>query len=292
MIVGISGKLQTGKDTIGKIIQYLIHESTTKPIISIHEYLEDWDKEYDIYDWQIKKFADRIKDITCMLIGCTRKQLEDEVFKNTELGKEWTTHYCKGVYKDMTGKYNKRITPLFASTAEAFAYKDGWKATSLSLANSLMITETLTPRKLLQLIGTECGRDIIHPDIWVNATMAEYKPKRSVHNAAGVYTDVNPNWAITDVRFPNEVKAIKDRGGIIIKVNRKSIEHNMPLSWYEGLHEQNMLSGDIEFIRRSFHPSETALDNYKEFDYIIDNHSTIESLMDKVKEVLIKEKLL
>ena len=30
-----------------------------------------------------------------------------------------------------------------------------------------------------------------------------------------------PNWIITDVRFPNEADAIKGRGGIIIRVNRK-----------------------------------------------------------------------
>ena len=32
----------------------------------------------------------------------------------------------------------------------------------------------LTPRKLLQLLGTDCGRDIIHPNIWVNALFADY----------------------------------------------------------------------------------------------------------------------
>ena len=29
-----------------------------------------------------------------------------------------------------------------------------------------------------------------------------------------------PNWIITDCRFPNEAKAIKDRDGISIRVNR------------------------------------------------------------------------
>ena len=32
----------------------------------------------------------------------------------------------------------------------------------------------LTPRLILQLLGTDCGRDIIHPNIWVNSTMMAY----------------------------------------------------------------------------------------------------------------------
>jgi len=39
------------------------------------------------------------------------------------------------------------------------------------------------------------------------------------------------------------------------------------------------------------HLSETALDNYS-FDYTIDNNGTIEELIIKVKEILIKEKLI
>ena len=39
------------------------------------------------------------------------------------------------------------------------------------------------------------------------------------------------------------------------------------------------------------HPSETALDDYQ-FDYVIDNNGTIEELIEKVKVILIKEKLI
>ena len=39
------------------------------------------------------------------------------------------------------------------------------------------------------------------------------------------------------------------------------------------------------------HPSETALDNHS-FDYTIDNNGTIEELIEKVREILIKEKVI
>ena len=41
-----------------------------------------------------------------------------------------------------------------------------------------------------------------------------------------------------------------------------------------------------------FHESETALDNYEGFDYVIDNNSDIQSLIEHVKTILIKEKII
>ena len=43
-------------------------------------------------NYQIKKFADKLKDIACLLIGCTREQLEDREFKEKELGEEWVAY--------------------------------------------------------------------------------------------------------------------------------------------------------------------------------------------------------
>jgi hypothetical protein len=49
----------------------------------------------------------------------------------------------------------------------------------------------------MQLIGTDCGRDIIHPNIWLNATMEKYVPGKS-------------NWVLTDTRT-KEVEYIKEK---------------------------------------------------------------------------------
>lgn len=82
---------------------------------------------------------------------------------------------------------------------------------------------------------------------------------------------VYPNWIITDVRFPNEVKAIKDKGGIVIRVDR----HNHPNEPYPSTHE-----------------SEIALDNYNNFDYYLINNGTIEDLIQKVRSILISQKII
>ena len=87
-IISISGKMNSGKDTVGKIIKIL----TSSPHFT-NEAVEDFLRK-DLYesDWKIKKFADKLKDIVCMLLGCTREQLEDREFKEKEVDPEWNKY--------------------------------------------------------------------------------------------------------------------------------------------------------------------------------------------------------
>lgn len=65
-----------------------------------------------------------------------------------------------------------------------------------------------SPRKLLQTLGTEWGRDMIHPEIWIMSTMRRIEG----------LTDV----VITDVRFNNEAEAILARGGAIWRITGRA----------------------------------------------------------------------
>lgn len=67
-----------------------------------------------------------------------------------------------------------------------------------------------SPRRLLQSLGTEWGRDMIHPEIWVMSTMQRIEGM----------TDV----VISDVRFNNEAEAILARGGAVWRVCGRSVE--------------------------------------------------------------------
>jgi len=136
---------------------------------------------------------------------------------------------------------------------------------------------SLTPRKLLQLLGTECGRNIIHPNIWTNSLFADYKGVKAPNGKWGGHIKY-PNWIITDVRFPNEAKAIKDRGGIIIRVNRFTEEQKIAFAKTRAGRSNNSL----QLVLKNQHPSETALDDY-EFDYVVDNNGTLEELIEKIK---------
>lgn len=63
-----------------------------------------------------------------------------------------------------------------------------------------------SPRRLLQTLGTEWGRGIIHQDIWIRATMQRMLP--------------GGDYCIPDVRFDNEAQAIRDAGGVVWRVVR------------------------------------------------------------------------
>ena len=254
------------------ILGYLAQEDDWK---NFSDYMSNASFFLDTYE--NKKFAYPIKWIVSVLIGCDIRQLEDQEFKEKELGEEWWY-------------ISKPEIGMFIPYTE-----DNWAAHGDFEENLVM----LTPRKLLQLLGTEAGRQIIHPNIWVNALFADYKhvwndPDPIEGNDYNItYRKDYPNteesliqygggseaevftreieqskWIITDVRFPNEVEGIKDRGGIVIRVNRPRKILGKPRL----LHKTE-----------SQHPSEAALDDFSDFDYVIENDGSIEDLVDKVR---------
>ena len=286
-IIGVSGRMQSGKDTVAAIIQYLIWKDKVEKgeKTSLHYTFEDFKRTsvgVNTTGWKIRKFADKLKDIVCLLIGCTREQLEDREFKSKELGKEWDKFVVRETMSLLPIEYLK-IKGIFNTLeeAESFCKKS---------PHYFTLVESLTPRKLLQLLGTECGRNIIHNNIWVNSLFADYKPiivqesEERTSSDGGYYSIPNikeyPNWIITDMRFPNEVKAVKDRGGITIRINRPDFV-------------ENALTGEKFPVKvyKQEHESETALDNYK-FDYEIQNDGTIAELIDKVEVILKQEKII
>ena len=271
-ILAISGRKTSGKDAIGKIIQYLTGEATVYPF--------DLNIDYSYRsNWQIKKFADKLKDIICILINCTREQLEDESFKSKELGEEWWYWYM-----ELDGGYPPIILDYLTTTKKELKNYEGLKLIKP------------TPRFLLQFIGTNLLRNQLHPEIWVNSLMSEYKPlygyqtTDSKINIGGIsipipVLDIDkrvfPNWIITDMRFPNEMEAVKKRGGITIRVNRPC-----DICGGSGYHKMS-----CPVSKSGEHYSETALDK-SEFDYVIENSGSIEELIEKVREILKKEKLI
>lgn len=63
-------------------------------------------------------------------------------------------------------------------------------------------------RYLMQTLGTEWGRDLVHPDIWIEVAKA-----RLAGAAREGFTVV-----ITDVRMPNEAELIRELGGEVWRV--------------------------------------------------------------------------
>jgi hypothetical protein len=112
-------------------------------------------------------------------------------------------------------------------------------------------------RDFLQKLGTEAVRDGLHKNAWVNALMYDY------YGIYDIDTDVTnmPNWIITDCRFPNEFEAIRQAGGVVVRISRDGVK---PVN---------------------AHPSEIALDGF-DFDYVIENNGSLEDLKRSVNFML------
>lgn len=70
-----------------------------------------------------------------------------------------------------------------------------------------------TPRHAMITFGTEWGREMIHPDIWLTA----WRNTMPGHNRI----------VVDDVRFPNEIAMLRrDYGAFILKVTRPGKEYD------------------------------------------------------------------
>lgn len=258
MIIGINGKIGSGKDTVGKIIQWLTKPEPDGSYIGFQTY-DDITLDR-VSDWKIKKFAGKLKQTASLLTGIPVEKFEDQEFKKTLLGPEW------GIVKD---------NPLNA----------------IPVFEDVQFNHIMSVRELLQKLGTEAMRDNLHENVWVNALFADYK---AVSRVPEKRMSVMPKWIITDMRFPNEMQAILEREGITIKVVRDhdvKIQHSGNPEDYtiEKFDKSNPKHIALKLAQElNMHPSETALDD-AEFDYEIINDGTIEDLIEKVREILINE---
>ena len=184
MIIGISGKAGSGKDTAAKMLEVLY----ANPDISYEDFANRRYKNFA--DIQVVHFADILKETVQVLFG---------------IG-EWETNTQEG------------------------------KKTTISWIGK-------TVRELLQGVGQGL-RDAIDPDLWVKALFAN--------------TEGWSNYIIADVRYPNELEAIKERGGILLRIDRNGAG-----------------AGN--------HSSETALDDYTNWDFHVGNNGSLEELFETMK---------
>jgi hypothetical protein len=105
----------------------------------------------------------------------------------------------------------------------------------------------VSARHMMQTLGTEWGRDCIHPDFWVMIARAE--AQRIMADGGSVVID--------DARFPNEAAMIRDLGGELWRIDRPGISYD----------------GD--------HSSEGALEDIAP-DRVIVNDGTITQLLEKI----------
>jgi hypothetical protein len=130
----------------------------------------------------------------------------------------------------------------------------------------------LTPRWVLQQWGTNVLRTGFHDDIWI----------ASLENRLLKTKD---DVVISDVRFPNEILAIKRAGGKVIRIVRGEDPE-----WYEdaklanaGDHVVGSALARARMRNRGIHSSEWAwIGNHIDFE--LNNNSSIDNLFDQIKQ--------
>lgn len=152
------------------------------------------------------------------------------------------------------------ILPLIQGHVVRMAFADQIKVTVASrsgipVESCLQGDKSMELRRMLQIEGTEEGRDKYGPDIWVQ-TMENWIKLRKIR---GEKIDA---VLITDCRFENEAAWIERNGGLLIRVNAPSRN-------YAALVQESGGNPDA-YKAIAEHISETALDSYQ-FTHVIDN---------------------
>jgi len=125
----------------------------------------------------------------------------------------------------------------------------------------------ITPRMILQQVGTDAMRNVINQNIWVHSLESKIAGKDNV--------------VITDVRFPNEIECIQRLGGKLIRIQRGP----NPV-WYDTAYNHNMLNtNEMPQKYPDVHVSEWAWIGTKP-DATIHNDSNKQTLAKLVEKCL------
>ena len=162
-------------------------------------------------------------------------------------------------------------TLLEGRTKEAREWReqvDPWWAERLQIPK-------LTPRWVLQYWGTEVCRVGFHDDIWIASLENKMRKTRD-------------NIVISDVRFPNEIKAIHNAGGLVIRVKRGDDP-----AWFQAATDYNKGPNG----NAAWSLSKNKLDQLKvhaseyswvggDIDYTVWNNASIDDLFDQIKNLV------
>ena len=232
-IVGIKGFKGSGKDTVASMISYILHDGIMKA--NCNTWLLYHKNGFVENDEIIIHFADKLKDNIAGFCNIDRKLLDKQEIKEN--------YY----YNFKTGIVSTNIKDVFYvidNCNDAILKYNDLAGYLVLYSNNISIKI----RVLLQYYGTNVIRNHFWHEAFIRYTMNK---AFDIRNSKG-------QCIIADARFDNdECKAIRDCGGMIIRVDRKSNNDN---------HDS--------------HESEQITINKD--DYVIDNTGTLVGLFYKV----------
>jgi hypothetical protein len=235
-IIGISGRKQSGKNTAANYINGVILKQRNM----IEDFKINDDGALEIYT------TNSNDQKGWGIFDVCRKDKEFVQYADHELWPYIKVYHFADALKDMSSS-------LFGLKTENLYGTDKQKNSKTQIRWSDLPTDEnkdgyITYREFLEYFGTKIIRKIKN-DAWVNTTIVK------------VFNENSDLAIIPDVRFPNEVQAIKDNGGVVIRLTR------------------NICKSTVE--------CESALDkdkfDWSMFDHVIDNENF--SITDTCREL-------
>lgn len=225
-IVAIKGFKGSGKDTVASMISYILHDGIMKA--NYDTWLLYHKNGFVENDEIIIHFADKLKDDIAAFCNIDRKLLDRQDIKE------------ENYYNFKTGIVSTNIKDV------DYVINNALEFDNLSALLLLNTNVSIKIRTLLQYYGTNVIRNHFWHKAFINYTMNK---AFDIRNSKG-------QCIIADVRFENdECEAIKQCGGMIIRVDRK-------------------------FNNNDNHESEQI--KISQDDYVIDNTGTLVGLFYKV----------
>jgi hypothetical protein len=222
-------------------------------------------------------------------------------------------HFTDGAVFNFLGRNHLSpkidIKKFADKTSQAFEIITGIRYHSLDR----MGKEAIRPR---YVEFAEAQKEIFGDDVWVQALMHTYRPRFSAIDVLNtesakitrIYREEESMWVITDLRFPVEFLALKDKEAITIRIERPqpikhrsqrakclNIDGNYTVPSVVPIPEKYwgkiIQSKSFEWTEIQEDPTEGLLD-YGVFDHTIDNDSSVIDLIKKVRKILTIEKLI
>jgi hypothetical protein len=204
----------------------------------------------------------------CGFIGSGKDTAADYLVNFHEFRRDSFAATLKDAVSAVFGWDRELLEGRTKSAREWREQVDPWWANRLNMPN-------LTPRLVLQLWGTEVCRKGFHDDIWIASLESRLR-------------NATDSIVISDCRFPNEIKAIKDAGGKVIRVTR-----GPDPEWYDAAVSVNKgEAGNMTWAlskerlaKLGIHASETAWVGTN-FDAVIDNNGTVDDLYKQIAQIV------
>ena len=203
----------------------------------------------------------------CGFIGSGKDTVADYLVNLHHFRRESFANTLKDAVSAVFGWDRTMLEGRTKQAREWREQQDNWWTNRLGMV--------ITPRWVLQNWGTEVCRNGFHDDIWI----------ASLENKLRNSTD---DVVISDCRFPNEIAAIKQAGGIVVRVVR-----GPEPEWYDAAKSHNRgpngntnwaLSGR-RLEQLGVHASETAWVGTK-FNAVLDNNGTLNDLYQQIMHLV------